>query len=90
MASKPLALRYRRRLKPRKPKRLGLGERMMVLERVCPDRRHHTPRPHGYVAHGEWMDRMAKTHQQRQCPTCGLWTWWVREFAGPAPKAGRR
>ncbi len=39
----------------------------------CPNAANHTPHPSGYVAHGEWAERMLKTHKQERCPGCGLW-----------------
>ncbi len=30
----------------------------------------------GYVAHFEWAEEMLKTHDQRQCPGCGMWSIW--------------
>ena len=32
--------------------------------------------PTDYVAHSEWADMMAETHEQRQCKGCGLWQIW--------------
>lgn len=32
--------------------------------------------PSGYVARAEWAEFMLETHDQRQCPGCGLWTIW--------------
>lgn len=37
----------------------------------------HTPAPQGYVARAEWAERMSRTHEQRQCPGCGLWNIWT-------------
>lgn len=30
--------------------------------------------PSGYVDRFYWLDRMAKTHWQGKCPSCGLYT----------------
>lgn len=36
----------------------------------------HTPHPDGYVPYFEWMRKMERTHVQRQCRGCGLWSVW--------------
>lgn len=33
--------------------------------------------PNGYVAAAEWAEYMLQTHDQGQCPGCGLWTIWT-------------
>lgn len=43
---------------------------------ICPQAHLHTPCPQGYLAWHEWAEKMAKTHQQRQCPGCELWVIW--------------
>jgi hypothetical protein len=45
----------------------------------CPDRERHTPHPAGYIDHHLWAERMAETHDQTQCPACGLWAVWVKK-----------
>ena len=37
----------------------------------------HTPAPSGYAARHEWAERMSRTHEQQQCPGCGLWLVWT-------------
>jgi hypothetical protein len=37
----------------------------------------HTACPRGYVQWHEWAERMSKTHKQKRCPACGLWSIWV-------------
>lgn len=32
--------------------------------------------PTRYIAHSAWAEEMLKTHDQIQCPGCGLWTIW--------------
>lgn len=53
----------------------------------CPDVKKHTRAPTGYIAFSEWTDRMARTHDQLQCPTCGFWTVWKRRIT---PSTDRR
>jgi hypothetical protein len=36
----------------------------------------HTPSPAGYLQWHPWAAEMEKTHVQRQCKGCGLWTIW--------------
>lgn len=46
----------------------------------CPDKQYHNmedKEPSGYVAWFEWAEKLNKTHEQKQCPTCGLYTYWV-------------
>lgn len=33
--------------------------------------------PSNYVARGEWMEKMFKTHKQVRCLRCGLYHVWV-------------
>lgn len=37
----------------------------------------HTPCPTGYIQWHFWAEKMSKTHDQKQCPECGLWAIWV-------------
>lgn len=39
----------------------------------------HTPAPSGYAAWHEWAERKSRTHEQHQCPGCGLWQIWMPE-----------
>lgn len=43
--------------------------------------------PSGYLAWGEWAERKAKTHDQEQCPECGLWVIYKRRTQPPNPDA---
>ena len=53
-------------------------ERLMTPNPDCPNAAEHTPRPSGYGAHSDWAEAMALTHDQSQCPVCGLWMIWTR------------
>lgn len=33
--------------------------------------------PDGYLGWHEWVEKHAETHDQRQCPDCGLWAVWA-------------
>lgn len=46
---------------------------------ACADVAKHTQQPLGYLAWHEWAEKKARTHDQHQCPTCGLWTIWRRK-----------
>lgn len=50
-----------------------------------PDCEPHTPMPSGYVARAEWFEKMARTHEPRQCGGCGLWAIWERKPGGSRP-----
>ena len=43
----------------------------------CADVAGHTECPAEYIAWHLWAEEMAKTHRQKQCPTCGLFAIWV-------------
>ena len=59
--------------------------RTLALASRCADAVSHTPnQPTGYRAWSAWADRMAQTHTQTQCPTCGLWVIWVPREAASA------
>ena len=36
----------------------------------------HTDSPRGYLQWHAWADEMGRTHTQRQCRGCGLWSVW--------------
>lgn len=36
----------------------------------------HTESPDGYLQWHAWAERMERTHVQRQCRGCGLWSIW--------------
>jgi len=42
----------------------------------CPHFLDHTPAPEGYLQWHVWAKRMMKTHKQRKCSGCGLYTIW--------------
>lgn len=42
----------------------------------CPDVERHTAAPTGYLAWHEWAEKMAKTHRQKRCATCGFYVIW--------------
>lgn len=42
----------------------------------CDPRCRENREPTGYVEKAEWAEHMSRTHEQRQCPGCGLWTIW--------------
>lgn len=50
----------------------------------CPAPEQHTPCPSDYLAWHEWAERMQATHEQQQCPGCGLWMVWVPRVVGGA------
>jgi hypothetical protein len=39
----------------------------------------HTLSPEGYMQWHFWAEEMSKTHQQIQCPSCGLWAIWIKK-----------
>ena len=43
----------------------------------CPNAANHAESPGGYVQWHEWAAAMKKTHDQSQCPGCGLWLIWT-------------
>ena len=43
---------------------------------LCPDKANHADQPADYGAASEWAEKMAKTHKQERCPTCGYWALW--------------
>jgi len=42
----------------------------------CPRVDLHTKCPPGYLAWQDWAEHRSKTHSQRKCPGCGLYTIW--------------
>lgn len=42
----------------------------------CDPRCSEQQQPTGYVDRAEWAEYMLQTHDQRQCPGCGLWSIW--------------
>jgi hypothetical protein len=57
---------------------------------LCPNEAGHTPQPRGYVAWHEWAEKMAETHKQERCPSCGLWEVWVPKGHGVSRGGGSR
>lgn len=43
----------------------------------CPQKDKHTESPIELVEWSEWAWEMSKTHEQVECPGCGLWAIWV-------------
>jgi hypothetical protein len=43
---------------------------------TCPNEHEHTDLPEGYLDRAFWVEQMARTHDQLQCPGCGLWAIW--------------
>jgi hypothetical protein len=43
----------------------------------CVNVAHHEPWPRGYLQCSDYADKMMKTHDQSQCPHCGLWAIWT-------------
>jgi hypothetical protein len=43
---------------------------------LCPQIEDHAWQPEGYIAWHSWAADMAKTHDQRKCPGCGLYQIW--------------
>ena len=39
----------------------------------------HTPCPSGYVEWHEWAEKKSKTHKQKRCAGCGLYSIWVKK-----------
>lgn len=54
------------------------GPPRLVAE-TCPanPRIEHEPWPRGFMESLDLFERMAETHEQRQCPGCGKWAVWV-------------
>ena len=52
-------------------------EAAQLLAEDCPEIERHTSHPTTYEAHHYWADKMARTHDQQQCPACGFWCVWV-------------
>jgi hypothetical protein len=54
-----------------------LGNPVALKQQACPREDLHTPSPRGYLEWHEWAERKAKTHVQRRCPGCTLFSIWV-------------
>jgi hypothetical protein len=44
---------------------------------ACPSKADHADEPDGYLEWHAWAEKMGKTHDQAQCPGCGLWVIWM-------------
>ncbi len=52
---------------------------------ACPNASaHNDDKPSDYTQEEQWARRKLRTHEQTQCPDCGLWVIWV-----PKTKANR-
>lgn len=57
------------------------ASRMVVPNPDCPEADKHTPCPEGYIAWHRWAEEMSKTHRQRKCKGCGLYSIWEKKDA---------
>lgn len=58
------------------PKKREFPSQGVPAER-CPNVKNHVKRePGGYVNWHSWAEDKLKTHDQLQCPECGLWVIW--------------
>ena len=53
------------------------------MPRLTADATCHHDEPDGYMAWSQWAAKMARMHEQKRCPVCGLWKVW-----GPNKIAG--
>lgn len=51
---------------------------------TCPNAAQHEPFPTGYIAASDHADEMMKTHEQSQCPDCGLRAIWTPKASSEA------
>lgn len=35
--------------------------------------------PESYIGRSDWAEQKMRTHEQVQCPKCGLWAIWKRK-----------
>ena len=49
-----------------------------AIPEVCSNYTEHTLEPEGYIAWHLWAEKMARTHKQVKCPTCGKYVIWKR------------
>jgi Fe-S-cluster-containing hydrogenase component 2 len=60
---------------------------LLTAKVLCQHFEDHTPCPEGYIQWHAWADKMAKTHKQRKCAGCGLYTIWEpRQALSHAPE----
>lgn len=50
-----------------------LHVRTQAAEPCATCKKRQAREPQGYVAWHEWAEKKSKTHDQEQCPLCGLW-----------------
>ena len=43
----------------------------------CPNKANHTPAPEGYRQWHAWAEKIAKTHRQVTCESCGTYSIWL-------------
>lgn len=61
-----------------KPSWLCLDDDTLAVKNPdCPNASQHEPWPRGYGAASEYAEKMMETHNQSQCPSCGLWLIWT-------------
>ena len=55
-----------------------MGRSNFTLHRAndCEHVEDHTACPDGYIQWHHWAADMSKTHDQRKCPSCGLFAIW--------------
>jgi len=63
----------------RKKGKLTMTRTTEELTGACSEVLKHTKCPEGYLQWHYWVERMAKTHKQIQCPGCGLYRIWRRK-----------
>ncbi len=58
-----------------------MAERVLRDPADCPRQSSHTRanKPNGYLALGEWLERMDKQYLQTRCDGCGYWVIWKRK-----------
>jgi hypothetical protein len=49
----------------------------VLLDRACPNHKHHTPQPSGQREWMAWSIEMSKTHRSVTCPGCKRNEMWV-------------
>lgn len=57
-----------------------------VRKVLCSHSEDHMPQPEGYIEWHAWAEEMSKTHKQRRCTGCGLYTIWEPVSAQAALK----
>jgi hypothetical protein len=55
----------------------GTRGRSHMKRKPCPNEAaHNDDGPRDYMSRAEWAENKLKTHDQKQCPGCGLWLIW--------------